>query len=158
MSLRIRMQTLSPWPTPSRSNPPAIRAARSVTSACVRRRWPLIMPRKREWVGICFFDLNPAAGNSSRHSHIRKARRALFDVGADGFGLVRTAQQPLLLDGFGEQCGAGIDRQLAQHALGGADRIGAFSRDFSRDFKSRRPRIVADPRREPVTQCLLRRE
>src|ERR1700730_4526307 len=35
--------------------------------------------------------------------NIRKPRRALFHIGADGFGLVGTAQQLLLLDRLGQQ-------------------------------------------------------
>src|ERR1700722_2510182 len=56
MSLRMRMQTLSPCVTPSRSRPPAMRAARFPTSAWPRLRWPLMMPWKRcELSVIAFF-------------------------------------------------------------------------------------------------------
>src|SRR6185437_10192604 len=56
MSLRIRMPTESPCLTPSRSNPSAMRMARSATSAWLRRRSPEMMPRVRE-VSIIVSDL-----------------------------------------------------------------------------------------------------
>src|SRR5882672_1514333 len=52
MSLRIRIQTLSPGLTPSSCRPPAMRSARSATSACSRRCRPLMMPRKGDELGI----------------------------------------------------------------------------------------------------------
>src|SRR3979490_1485702 len=59
MSLRIRMQTLSPCLTASRCKPPAMRAPRSATSAWSRRRSPLMMPRKSGGVStIVFSDLS----------------------------------------------------------------------------------------------------
>jgi hypothetical protein len=42
-------------------------------------------------------------------SGVGKTRRAFFDIGADRLGLIGTAQQLLLLDGFGEQRRTGID-------------------------------------------------
>ena len=71
---------------------------------------------------------------------LRKPRRALFHIGAHGFGLVGAAQQLLLLDGFGEQRRTGIDGQFVQHALGGADRIGTLAGDFARDLEGRSKR------------------
>src|ERR1700759_96830 len=111
MSLRIRMQTLSPCLTPSLCSPPAIRATRSATSACMRRRSPEVMPRKSG--PVSGFDTTctplPSAG-------IRKAWAALLDIGADCLELVGAAEQFLLLDRLGEQRRARIDRQLVQHA------------------------------------------
>src|ERR1700680_4243965 len=73
MSLRIRMQTLSPCLTPSPSKPPAMRAARSATSAWPRRRSPLMMPGKRGDVSVIFFSLSENTGSSS--SPGRSAKR-----------------------------------------------------------------------------------
>src|SRR5690349_13361563 len=55
MSLRMSMQTLSPCLTPSDCRPEAMRSARSATSSWPRRRWPLMMPWKREGVVIVAF-------------------------------------------------------------------------------------------------------
>src|SRR5882724_6266030 len=55
MSLRIRMQTLSPCLTPRLCNPPAMRSERSATSAWVRLRGPLMMPRKSWDVSLIVF-------------------------------------------------------------------------------------------------------
>src|SRR5882672_5989623 len=55
MSLRIRMQTLSPCRTPSLCNPPAMRSERSATSAWVRLRGPLMTPRKSWDVSLIVF-------------------------------------------------------------------------------------------------------
>src|ERR1700743_1563952 len=107
MSLRIRMQTLLPCLTPSLCSPPAIRATRSATSACVRRRSPEVMPRKSEPVSGFDATCTPLAS-----AGVRKARSALFDIGLDGLELVRTAKQFLLLDRFRKQRRTGIDRQL----------------------------------------------
>src|SRR5260221_521973 len=85
-------------------------------------------------------------------------RRALFHVGADRLGLVRTAQQLLLLDRLGQQRRAGIDGEIIQHALGGADRVRAFAGDLAGDLKGCRARVVANPRGEPVTQGFLGRK
>src|SRR5262245_24809988 len=140
MSLRIRMQTLSPCLTPSLCNPPAMRAARSAISAWLRWRSPEMMPRVREDVSIVLpilcrlpiphgeervsasrtmrpcCRLRPIPRDAASRllgmrielSRFREPRRALVDVGADGLGLVRTADQLLLLDGFGKQRRAGI--------------------------------------------------
>src|SRR6185437_8458023 len=119
MSLRMRMQTLSPCLTPSRCNPLAIRAARSATSAWSRRRSPLMTPRN----------------GTGKGSDIGKFRRPLIDIGAHGFQLVSAAHQLHLLGGFGQQCRAGIDREIVEHALGGADRIRALAGDLARQFE-----------------------
>src|SRR5450756_2680581 len=139
MSLRIRMQTLSPCPTPSRCKPPAMRPARSATSPWLRRHWPLMMPWKRGCFDIVSFRSRVGFKDSGCHSgarrrrepgisrfsdvqlhivvrvfdaprndgdglpHIRKTRRALFDVGAHGLELIGATHQFHLLDGFGEQ-------------------------------------------------------
>src|ERR1700760_958739 len=100
MSLRMRMQTLSPCLTPSRCSPPAIRAARPATSVWSRRRSPLMIPKNG--------------------SDIDELRRPLVDIGAHGFELVGRAHQLHLLDGFRQQRRAGIDREIVEHALGGA--------------------------------------
>src|SRR5271163_2250287 len=55
MSLRISMQTQSPWRTPSLERPPAIRAAREAISAWVRLRSPEMMPRKGWDVSLIVF-------------------------------------------------------------------------------------------------------
>src|ERR1700716_2212101 len=52
ISLRMSMQTLSPCLTPSACKPLAMRAARSATSAWLRLRSPLMMPRKSEDVSV----------------------------------------------------------------------------------------------------------
>src|SRR6201999_2623173 len=141
MSLRMSMQTLSPCLTPRLCSPPAMRATRSVTSSCVRRRSPDTMPRKCK--PLSGFNATctplPSAG-------IRKARRALLDIGTDSFELIGAAEQFLLLDGFGEQCRTGIDRELVQHALGGTDRIGPLVRNLARHRQRHSPRIVANLR------------
>src|SRR5664279_3605168 len=185
MSLRIRMQTLSPCPTPSFSRPPAIRATRFASSAKLRFRSPLMMPRKGEVSGIVSFGFlsgqyqavipgrckasNPESrdspmcnctsevrafdaprNDSERLSSIRKARRALFDVGADRLELVGPAHQFHLLNRLGEQRRTGIDRQVVQHALAGADRFRALAGDLACDLEGGGPRIVADPGGEAV--------
>src|SRR6476619_1148473 len=81
---------------------------------------------------------------------LREPRRALFHIGAHGLGLVGAAEQFLLLDGFGQQRRAGIDGQIVQHALRGADRIRALAGDFAGYLESRSTRVVADPRREAI--------
>src|SRR5580704_11869591 len=187
MSLRMRMQTLSPCVTPSRSRPPAMRAARFPTSAWSRLRWPLMMPWKRVCVdtvsfrsrrsfrnqavipGRCeasnpesrgsgFVSLRYTPRNDEKSSNIRKARRALFDVGADRLDLVGSAHQFHLLDGFGQQRRAGIGGKIVQHALGGAGRFRALAGDLARDFEGGCARVIADPGRKAVTQRFLRRE
>ena len=57
-----------------------------------------------------------------------------------------------------EQRRAGIDGKIVQKPLGGADRVWALARDLARHLEGRRARVVADPRREAVTQGLLRRK
>jgi hypothetical protein len=64
----------------------------------------------------------------------------------------------MLLDGFGEQRRTGIDGQIVEHALGGADRVRALAGDLARDLEGRGARVVADPRREAVAHGFLRRE
>ena len=59
---------------------------------------------------------------------------------------------------FGEQRRTGIDGKIVQHALGGADRVGTFAGDLARDLERSGSRVVADPRGQPITQGLLRRE
>src|SRR5689334_4637475 len=106
MSLRISMQTLSPALTPSECRPEAMRLARSATSSWPRRRVPLMMPWKRVVIvdvrsGVGFCQLLPLRSRPSGVSkgegrilpRLRKPRRALFHVGADGFGLVGAADQ-----------------------------------------------------------------
>src|SRR5690349_14364785 len=83
-------------------------------------------------------------------SSIRETRRALVDIGANRFGLVCAADQLLLLDGLCQQRRTWIDRQLVEHALGGADRIGTLAGNFAGDLQGRRARIVANSRCEPV--------
>src|SRR5690242_6833168 len=97
MSLRISTQ-LSPCLTPSLCNPPAIQAARSATSAWSRRRSPEMMPRKGNGDIVAFYS-SIGAGLFDKVSRldIDKLRRALLDVGADCFRLVRAADQLLLL-------------------------------------------------------------
>src|ERR1700759_4144136 len=92
------------------------------------------------------------APERQRLASIRKARRTLLDIGTHGLELVGAAEQFLLLDGFGEQRRAGIDRQLVQHPLGSADRIRAFARDRARLRERLSPRIVANLRRKAVGQ------
>src|SRR6478672_11692919 len=163
ISLRIRMQTLSPCLTPSFCNPPAMRSARSATSAWLRRRGPLMTPRKSCCVDILSFwslvgfkdssrhsgamqsiepgisrfrvrVFDPPRNDGERFSNIREARRALVDIGTDRLKLIGPAHQFHLLDGFGQQCRAGIDGKIVQHALGGADRLGALACDLARDL------------------------
>jgi hypothetical protein len=43
----------------------------------------------------------PPRNDDEHLSHINKARRALFDVGADGLELIGSAHQFHLLNGFG---------------------------------------------------------
>src|SRR5579872_5478400 len=90
--------------------------------------------------------------------HVRELRSAFVDIGAHRLQLVGTAQQLLLLDRFGEQRRPRIDRKLVEHALGGADRIGAPGRDLARRLEGGRARIVADSRSKAVSQRLLCRE
>src|SRR5882757_481479 len=195
MSLRISMQTLSPWPTPSFCSPLAIRSARSATSSWLRRRFPLMMPWKRGEVDIVSFrsvvgfkgtkpsfrDAPLGAGpesilmmvvmdsglvslrytprnDESCLSRLRKARGALFEIGADGFGLVGTAHQLHLLDGLGHQRRTGIDGQIVEHALAGADGVRILAGDLAREFEGRRTRILADTGGEAIAQRLLRRK
>src|SRR5881398_1001624 len=89
---------------------------------------------------------------------IREARRALVDIGADRLELIGAAHQFHLLGGFGEQRRAGIDGKVVQQTLGGADRVRTLAGDLARDLEGRGARVVADPRREAVTQGFLRRE
>src|SRR6266481_6513309 len=91
-------------------------------------------------------------------SSVGKARGSLVDVGADCLGLVRTSDQLLLLDRLGQQRRTGIDGQIVQHPLGGADRVGAFAGDLERDLQGRPTRIVANPGRKAISQRLLGRE
>src|SRR5229473_8068098 len=91
-------------------------------------------------------------------SSVRKARGALVDIGADCFGLVRTSDQLLLFERLGEQRGTGIDGQLVQHPLGGADRVGAFAGDLKRDLQGRPTRIVANPGRKAIVRPFWGRE
>src|SRR5882672_2052059 len=146
MSLRISMATLSPCLTPSFCNPLAMRSARSATSSWLRLRWPLMTPWKRDEVDIVSFRSAVGYGMTADLPRLRKPRRALLHVGADGLGLVGAAQQLLLLDGFGKQRRTGIDRQTVEHPLGGADCVRALAGDFARNLKSRGAGIVADPR------------
>src|SRR5262245_15667318 len=117
-SLRISMQTLSPCATPSDLRPEAIRSARSATSSWLRLRWPLMMPWKGEDIvafrsgvgllrhsramrsiepGISRFRVlaSRAPERQWKLPRLRESWRALLDVGADGFGLVGTADQLL---------------------------------------------------------------
>src|SRR5512142_2607046 len=55
MSLRISMQTQSPWRTPILARPDAMRSARVATSVWERRRSPETMPRKWDVSLILFF-------------------------------------------------------------------------------------------------------
>src|SRR3954470_16278917 len=103
MSLRMSMQTLSPGLTPSEWRPAAMRSARPATSSWLRRRLPLMMPWKREV--IVAFRFSRRVLLRLALPRFRKARRTLLHVGAHGLGLVGTAQQLLLLDGFSQQCG-----------------------------------------------------
>src|ERR1700722_19293964 len=165
MSLRIRMQTLSPCLTPSPANPPAMRAARSATSSWLRRRSPLRIPRKGCCGDIVLSDLfgsgrphgeervfarlepwetnfailrdaakRPLLRMRPCPSNVGEARRALVDIGAHCLELIGSAHQFHLLDGFGEQRRSGIDRQIVQQALAGADRLGTFAGDLARDL------------------------
>jgi len=86
-------------------------------------------------------------------SNVREARRALVDIGADRLELIGAAHQFHLLDGFGEQRRAGIDGKIVQQTLGGADRVRTLAGDLARDLEGRGARVVADPRRETVTQA-----
>src|SRR6476646_4759028 len=99
----------------------------------------------------------PAAHRGMTNS-VRILRRALLQIRPHRLGLVRTADQLLLLDGLREQRRAGIDREIVEQALRGADRIGALAGDLACDLKSRSARIIADAGRETVRQRLLRRE
>src|SRR3954470_17331277 len=153
------MQTQSPCLTPSLLRPLAIRSARSASSAWVRRRSPETMPRNWDVSLICCFSLlvgvdphgEEARSGVSNHESpgpipryaalrllamrsvlVRKLRRALFQIGTDRLGLVRAADQLLLLDGFGEQRGAGIDGEIVEQTLRGTDRIGALAGDLAR--------------------------
>src|ERR1700681_731586 len=131
ISLRIRMQTLSPCLTPSLSKPPAMRAARSATSAWLRLRLPLMMPKKSDALSIMVFFVVERSGfdrhgrTCSGHprlcftaarktwitgtspamtvwdSNVGEARRALVDIGAHRLELIGPAHQFHLLDGFG---------------------------------------------------------
>src|SRR5262245_7475447 len=83
---------------------------------------------------------------------IRKARCALLHIRTDRLGLVRTADQLLLLDGFGEQRGSGIDGELVEHALGSADRVRALAGDLERKLERGRSRVVANPGGEAIGQ------
>src|SRR5207248_1451895 len=89
---------------------------------------------------------------------VRKPRRALLQIGAHCLGLVRAADQLLLLDGFGKQRRARIDREIVEQALRSADCIGALAGDLARNIQRRSPRIVADPRGKSVSHSLLRGE
>src|SRR5690349_21422895 len=123
MSLRMSMQTLSPGLTPSECRPAAMRSARSATSSWLRRRLPLMMPWKREVIvafrsgvglsrhrhsgamrsiepGISRFRVLALRARNDGLPRFREPRRALFHIGADGFGLVGAAEQFLLLDRF----------------------------------------------------------
>src|SRR6195952_3480621 len=91
-------------------------------------------------------------------SDIRKPRRTLFHVRANRLKLIEAAHQLHLLDGFSEQRRAWIDRQIVEHALGGADRFGALAGDLARDFEGGSARVIANPRGEAIAQRLLRRE
>ena len=86
-------------------------------------------------------------------SDVGEPRRALVDIGAHRLKLIGSAHQLHLLDGFGEQRRAGIDGQIVQQALGGADRLGAFARDLARDLERGRAGIVADPRRKAIAMA-----
>src|SRR5437879_10632 len=171
MSLRISMQTQSPWRTPILVRPEAMRSARSVTSAWVRRRSPETMPRNSDVSLIVVFSFlvgvaphaEKARSAVSNHESpwpiprdaasrllgmrtvlVRKPRRALLQIGAHCLGLVRAADQLLLLDGFGKQRRARIDREIVEQALRSADSIGALAGDLARNIQRRSPRIVAD--------------
>src|SRR5258708_17456092 len=185
MSLRIRMQTLSPCLTPSFCRPPAMRSARSATSIWLRLRRPLMMPRKGGGSVMAFSQMksrhpeeravarvskdeprrlvHPSrlAEDGSRlrmTSNVGETRRALVDIGADRLELIGFAHQFHLLDGLGKQRRTGVHRQIVEHALGGADRFRTLARDFPGDLEGRGARIVADPGREAVADRLLRRE
>src|SRR3954451_16928763 len=91
-------------------------------------------------------------------ARLRKARRALLDVGAHSLELIGRAHQLHLLHGFGKQRRTWIDGQIVEHALAGTDRIGALARDLAREFEGRSAWIVADARRKAVAQGFLRGE
>src|ERR1700694_800677 len=91
-------------------------------------------------------------------SDIGEPRRALVDIGAQRLSLIGAAHQSHLLDGFGKQRRAGIDGKIIQQTLGGADRVRTLAGDLPRDLQGCGARVVADPRRKPITQGFLRRE
>ena len=169
MSLRISMQTLSPGLTPSLCSPLAMRSARSATSAWLRRRSPLMMPRKRGERLSLFF----RSCRSDRHGEervfarartgdprlaVHPSRRGMMAAPQDEAELThpQTAARAspcwrarlrsgwalpisfMLLDGFGQQRRAGIDGQIVEHALGGADRVRALAGDLARDLEAPR--------------------
>src|SRR5581483_1194117 len=148
MSLRISMQTQSPCLTPDLARPEAMRSARSATSAWERRR----SGDNAEEVGrfahfVFLFERTWMAGTSpamTEKSSIRILRRALLQIGAHRFGLVRAADQLLLLDRLGQQCRARVDREIVEQSLRRADRIGTLAGDLARDVERSRARIVAD--------------
>src|SRR4051812_18572360 len=59
----------------------------------------------------------PQRVRDTANSHIRESRRALFQIGADGFALVRRAHEFLLLHRFRQQCRARIGAEIVEHAL-----------------------------------------
>src|SRR6202041_2146680 len=127
------------------------------------------MPRKGCCVDIVSSDL---CGSGRPHGEERVFAR--LEPWEKNFALLRdAAKRPLLgmrpwpsnvgeagraLVDIGAQRRAGIDRQIVQKALGGADRLRAFAGDLARKFQRSSAGVVAYPRREAVSHGFLRRE
>src|SRR5215510_10296817 len=106
----------------------------------------LLQPSSKTWMAGTSsaktrFALLPGHDGSS----LRESWRALFDIGADGLGLVRAADQLLLLDRLRQERRAGIDGEIVQHALGGADGVRVLAGDIACHFQRGCTRVVHDP-------------